>query len=68
MLCSKNIGLVIMDDYFKYTWVLFLQQSLKQHLYSRDLPSKHKNEFDCKIKKLEVTITKICQRVFSRIL
>jgi hypothetical protein len=47
--------LVIVDDFSRYTWVFFLHDKFEVASIFKKFAKKPQNEFDCKIKKIEVT-------------
>jgi hypothetical protein len=50
--------LVIINDFLRYTWVFFLHDKSRLHLYSRSLPRRLEMNLIAKSRRLEVTTEK----------
>jgi hypothetical protein len=52
---GNKYDLIIVDDYSHFTWVFFLQDKRKTQEVLKKFLRKAQNEFDAKLKKIEVT-------------
>jgi hypothetical protein len=53
---GNKYDLIIVDDYSHFTWVFFLQDKRKTQEVLKKFLRKTQNEFDAKLKKIEVTM------------
>jgi hypothetical protein len=51
-ICSNKYGLVIVDDYLRFTWVFFLPDKSETHEVLKKFLKRGQNEFDVKVKKI----------------
>jgi transposase InsO family protein len=49
---GNKYGLIIVDDYSRFTWVLFLQDKSETHEVLKKFLRREQNEFDAKVKKI----------------
>jgi transposase InsO family protein len=49
---GNKYGLIIIDDYSRFTWVLFLQDKSETHEVLKKFLRREQNEFDAKVKKI----------------
>ena len=49
---DKNIKILIVDDFSRYTWVFFLHDKSEVASIFKKFAKKAQNEFDCKIKNI----------------
>jgi transposase InsO family protein len=49
---GNKYGLVIVDDYSRFTWVFFLQEKSKTQEVLKKFLRRAQNEFDAKVKKI----------------
>jgi transposase InsO family protein len=49
---GNSYGLVVVDDYSRYTWVFFLSDKSNVFSIFKDFAKRAENEFDFKIKKI----------------
>jgi transposase InsO family protein len=51
-ICSNKYGLVIIDNYSRFTWVFFLQDKGETQEVLKKFLRRAQNEFDAKVKKI----------------
>jgi transposase InsO family protein len=51
-ICGNKCGLVIVDDYSRFTWVFFLQDKSETQEVLKKFLKRAQNEFDAKVKKI----------------
>jgi transposase InsO family protein len=49
---GNSYGLMVVDDYSRYTWIFFLSDKLNVFSIFKDFTKRAKNKFDFKIKKI----------------
>jgi hypothetical protein len=49
---GSNYGIVLVDDYSRFTWVFFLQYKSQTHETLKRFLRRAQNEFDLRIKKI----------------